>query len=106
MNLPTTLTDKLPTDGTLGALHRKRPTLYYLTLATGGAAFAGVLFALFYTLALLPLVGARAIVAVAGNDPVLAWAWTGLLAGVGVLFVGVVVAVGRWVGQFSVVKEE
>ena len=106
MNLPEPLTSRLPTDGAMGALRRKRPSLYALAIATGGAAFAGVLLALFYTLALLPLVGARAIVAVTAGDPLAAWAWTALLAAVGVLFVGVVVVVGRWVGQFSVVKEE
>lgn len=103
--IPDWIEDHLPQDGTLGALRRKKPTLYTLTLITGASAFTGIIFTLFYTLALLPLVGARAIVAVTNNDPILAWAWTLLLAGVGVLFVGVVVVVGRWVGEFAVIEE-
>lgn len=95
-----TLTDRLPTDGAMGALRRKRPTLYLLVVLTAGAAFAGVVIALYYLVALLPLIGAQAIVAVTANDPVAAWAWTLLLFVVGVGFVAVVVAVGRWVGEF------
>lgn len=100
MTLPDWLTTRLPTDGQMGVLHRNRPALYWLTLVVGATAFAGVLLALFYALALFPLVAGQAVVAVLGGDPVRAALWVGLLGVLGVGFVGIVVAAGRWVGQF------
>lgn len=107
-HLPPYVTERLPTDGSMGALRRKRPALYWLTISVGGTAFVGVLLGLFYTLALFPLIAGQAIAAVLSNDPVHAAAWVVLMAAVGVLFVAVVFLTGRWVGEFAggVVSEE
>lgn len=96
-----TLTDHLPTDGRMGALKRQRPTLYWLVVTTGTAAFAGVLLAVFYALALFPLVAGRAVAAAASGDPWLTLLWFAGMAAVAGFFVGVVLAVGRWVGEFG-----
>lgn len=99
--IPNTLADRLPTGGVMGALRTSRPALYYLVLAVGAAAFCATLLTALYALLLLPLVAARAAVAVAQGDPVLAAAWIALVAAVGALVAGVVVAVGRWAGEFT-----
>lgn len=95
------LTDRLPADGAMGALRRKRPSLYWLTLTVGGAAFAGIVLAVVYGLLLFPLVAGRAIVHAAQGDPIQAGAWFVLMVAVGTFFVGVVLLTGRWVGQFT-----
>lgn len=99
-HLPDWLTTRLPADAAMGALRRKRPSLYWLIIATGAVAFWMVLQAFFYALALFPLFGGRAIVATLDGDPVGAAAWLALLAATGAFVVGVVYLAGRWAGEF------
>lgn len=98
--------DYLPTDGKMGALHRQRPMLYRLIILVGGAAFVGVVLAVAYAVLLFPLVAAQAIIAAASGRVVESAAWFGLMTAIGVGFVGLVLAVGRWVGAFVTGGEE
>lgn len=100
-SLPPFVRSRLPTDGAMGALKRKRPSLYWLTLCVGGTAFTGILLATVYAILLFPLVAARAILAASTGTAIETGAWIVLMAAVGVLFVGVVYLAMRWVRQFA-----
>jgi hypothetical protein len=87
---------RLPTQGALGRLRQSWPALYWLVIGVGVVAYASVVLTALYALLLLPLVAARALVAVVTGAPLMAAAWLALtLVAAGLLSIAVYV-VARW----------
>lgn len=95
-----TVADRLPDDGTVGALRRERPALYWLTLVVAAAAYAGVLASLAFALALGGVAMGHALAAAVGGAPAGTAAWAGLVVLAAAYGAASTLAAVRWVGQY------
>ena len=91
-----TLRKRLPTQGALGRLRQTRPALYWLVIGVGLVAYVSVVLTALYALLLLPLVAARALIAVVTGAPLMAAGWLALTLVVAGLLSAAVYAVARW----------